>query len=324
MMRIAKKTSGAMGIIFTVVILAVAFVPMQTEAANNPYAQWISVFDPVYYNANNAAAAAYANGNVDLLWQYFVNVGITKGDQASAEFNVFIYAKNYPELVQAFGGNIIQYYIHYATTGKAAGMNARTLNGTSQQPVNPNVVAVYSGNGSKVISSVAVPDGIYKVVLKHDGSRNFIVVPYDAYGNRQSSLANEIGNYSGTAILTDNIYGGLIDVKADGNWTISIEKIPVGGSSNMIGNGDAVSPWFNLTAGALVVTTTYTGNRNFIVVVYDETGKRCTSVANEIGSYSGQTVFNKGNATTKYCISVVASGPWSVNFGLTNAVTNVE
>ncbi len=129
MKRKTKRITRGIGIILAVWILAGAVFPaMRTEAADNPYAQWISVFDPAYYNVNNAEAAAYANGDINRLWQYFVYVGIPKGEQASAEFNVFIYAKNYPALVQAFGGNMIRYYIHYVTTGKGEGRNARTLN----------------------------------------------------------------------------------------------------------------------------------------------------------------------------------------------------
>jgi len=127
-----KKMAKHVGIALTVILLLSVIPEIESRADNNPYSAWISIFDPVYYSSNNAAAASYANGDITRLWQYFVNVGIPKCDQASAEFNVLIYAKNYPELVQTYGGNIIQYYIHYATVGKQAGMNARTLNSISQ------------------------------------------------------------------------------------------------------------------------------------------------------------------------------------------------
>lgn len=100
--------------------------PIQSNAAD--YSAWSSIFDPTYYATNYADAASYANGNVDLLWQHFVQVGIPSGRQGSAEFNVYIYAQNYPELTTAFGGNMMQYYIHYAQAGKAEGRNAAYLN----------------------------------------------------------------------------------------------------------------------------------------------------------------------------------------------------
>lgn len=127
-----EKCSNGKKVILTavfnlLVIFAVFFGDfMRADAAD--YSGWAAVFDPAYYMAHNQDAATYAAGNVDRLWAYFNKVGIPKGDQASEEFNVYIYAKNYPELVTAYGQNMVQYYIHYATKGKAAGLNARTLN----------------------------------------------------------------------------------------------------------------------------------------------------------------------------------------------------
>lgn len=109
----------------TALIISLLFaVRINVNAAD--YSGWISIFDPAYYQANCQEAAAYANGNIDRLWDYFVNIGIPRGDQASAEFNVFIYADNYPSLKSQFGGDMIQYYLHYAGQGKKLGLNAVT------------------------------------------------------------------------------------------------------------------------------------------------------------------------------------------------------
>lgn len=114
---------------FLLSIICIAFInaifTIDVNAAD--YSGWMSVFDPQYYMSHNADAAAYANGNVDKLWEYFINKGIPKGDQASDEFNVYIYAKNYPDLYKAYGGQFMKYYVHYAQQGKAQGLNAKTL-----------------------------------------------------------------------------------------------------------------------------------------------------------------------------------------------------
>lgn len=180
---------------------------------------------------------------------------------------------------------------------------------------------VFSGSGDKVISDIEVPQGIYKVVMSNRGSSNFIVHAYQSNGNRLSSLANEIGNYDGSIFLADNIDGGILEVKSSGKWTISFETIPGGGTSNISGKGDWVSPWFTLKKGALVVTLSNKGNSNFIVHIYDEYGNRYYSLANEIGDYSGSTVFNEGRSGVKYCIEVVSSGSWTVDFGLGDSLT---
>lgn len=134
-MKQKNETKKIVISLMVAILVSVFCLSNDVKAADNPYIAWISVFDPTYYISHNPQAAAYANGDIDRLWQYFTQVGIPKGEQASEEFNVFIYAKNYPELLNKFGGNMIQYYVHYAQTGKAAGLNGKTLN-TSASNIN--------------------------------------------------------------------------------------------------------------------------------------------------------------------------------------------
>ncbi len=110
---------------FTVITM---IKPIEANAAD--YSAWSSIFDPTYYASHYKDAKDYANGNVDLLWQHFIQVGIPNARQASAEFNVSIYIQNYPELQQMYGGDLMQYYTHYVQVGKAEGRNARCLNAT--------------------------------------------------------------------------------------------------------------------------------------------------------------------------------------------------
>lgn len=128
-----KKLGNVFGIriMQTMLMASLFFVILGTKAkAAGDYSAWISVFDPAYYLAHDSQAATYAAGDLDRLWNYFVNVGIPNGVQASEEFNIFVYAQNYPELINSYGSDFIQYYIHYATVGKAANLNAKTLNAT--------------------------------------------------------------------------------------------------------------------------------------------------------------------------------------------------
>lgn len=182
----------------------------------------------------------------------------------------------------------------------------------------------FSGKGAKVISGVSIPYNICKVVLHHDGKSNFVIVPYDKSGDRKSSLVNEIGNYSGAVICANRIDEGMLEVKADGNWSISFEPIEQGGTSNITGSGSWVSPFFTLKKGMQIVSLSNEGKGNFIVTVYDETGKRYSSLANEIGDYTGEAVFNGGVDGRKYCISVMSRGKWSVDFGLTDKITTLS
>lgn len=181
---------------------------------------------------------------------------------------------------------------------------------------------VFSGTGDYVFSNIDVPQNVYKVSMTYSGDRNFIVVAYTKTGKRISSLANEIGSYEGSVFLSDDIDGGKLEIKSSGSWTITFDAIPEGGTSNLSGSGDWVSPWFYLEEGALTVSLDYRGDSNFIVILYDEYGKRYSSLANEIGSYSGSTVFNRGKKDVKYCIEVKSSGSWTVDFGLGDKQTS--
>lgn len=130
-------------------------------------------------------------------------------------------------------------------------------------------------------------------------------------------------NYSGSVIYSDSLTDGYIKVESSGQWTITISKDFGTGTSNLTGTGDCVSPFFTLKDGALVVDLLNTGDSNFIVRVYNENGKRCSYLANEIGYYSGQELFNSGKNGMRYCIEVVSDGTWSINFGLDETVTTV-
>lgn len=130
-----KKIEKIVSLVLTLSIFLAIFITNANDVKAADYSAWSAIYDGAYYYSHYADAKAYAGTNSDKLWQYFVQVGIPRGDQACAEFNVFIYAKNYPDLVKAFGGNYMSYYLHYAKVGKAEGRNAKTL--LNQQPAKP-------------------------------------------------------------------------------------------------------------------------------------------------------------------------------------------
>lgn len=133
-----KQMTKILSVMFAfIMIMSVIVIDTDNVSAKaSDYAVWSSIFNADYYYNNCADARSYAGKNVDKLWQFFVKVGIPRGDQASEEFNVFIYAKNYPELYKAYGGNMINYYLHYAQAGKAEGRNAKTLLTATNTTVN--------------------------------------------------------------------------------------------------------------------------------------------------------------------------------------------
>jgi len=183
---------------------------------------------------------------------------------------------------------------------------------------------VFSGNGDTIIRDVNIPAGLHIVHSKYVGESNFIAVPYNGDGDRCSTWVNEIGSYEGTCIFEDELVNGFLEITASGDWEITVSNMNMEGTSNLAGFGNCVSPFFELDSGVLIVESHYVGESNFIVTLYDEYGNRCEGLVNEIGTYDGETIFNEGQPGIRYCIQVISEGPWSVDFGLVDAVTEVS
>jgi hypothetical protein len=65
--------------------------------------------------------------------------------------------------------------------------------------------------------------GLVRFNMSHDGEYNFIIWLMDGNGNLVDLLVNETGSFSGSKALKIRKKGVyLLDVKADGNWSASI------------------------------------------------------------------------------------------------------
>ena len=186
---------------------------------------------------------------------------------------------------------------------------------------------VYSGTGDKVITGIDLPAGSFSITLKHSGSRNFITKFY--YGDEEydyQSLTNVIGNYSGTRALYEHggaeVVDGMLQVRADGAWTVTINKITSSCTTNIEGFGTIVTGLFSVESGRHAITLTHDGTSNFIVKIFEENGGRYDyeSLTNEIGSYSGQKVVTLESGRNYY-IEIRADGNWTIDFGLGDEVT---
>lgn len=188
----------------------------------------------------------------------------------------------------------------------------------------------FQGHGDKVISGVNIPSGSFMVNLKHTGSRNFITRLY--YGEEEYDyqlLSNEIGNYNGQCALTENsgleIKDGILEVIADGDWTIEFTRVTGTCTLNVHGKGDKVTGLINATQSRYVVKLSHDGQRNFIVKVHLYNGKwyDYELIANEIGKYNGETIIalDKGK---QYYIEVMADGNWTIDFGVGDPITTYK
>lgn len=84
----------------------------------------------------------------------------------------------------------------------------------------------FQGRSKQATQLFKLNEGEYEINMNHaNGDSNFQVYLLDSQGNNIASLANEIGEYSGTAPLTllnTGLY--LFQVVADGDWTLTINE----------------------------------------------------------------------------------------------------
>jgi hypothetical protein len=99
----------------------------------------------------------------------------------------------------------------------------------SANPVQPTKAAppiTLKGSGQTATEKFKLIPGLTTFKLTHDGTSNFIVSLLDASGNDDfGSLVNTIGSFNGSTALQITKAGDyLLDIKADGNWTATIQQ----------------------------------------------------------------------------------------------------
>lgn len=162
------------------------------------------------------------------------------------------------------------------------------------------------GSGQSAPAAFYLPATDSVLTFTHSGSRNFIVQAYVGSA-RPDLLVNTIGGYSGSRPLSA-AEPVMLDIQADGPWTVQIDPIAGGGAVAFSGAGDSVSGWFD-SPGRATIDVSHDGARNFIVSAHC-TGGRPTLVQNEIGAASGSRVVNFPSGSCYW--NVRADGNWSL------------
>jgi hypothetical protein len=118
------------------------------------------------------------------------------------------------------------------------------------------------------------------------------------------------------------VTNGMLQIKAKGDWTVTIKRVTETSTRNLKGQGTMVTGLFKVTGGRNVIRLTHDGSHNFIVKVYQENGGRYDYelLVNEIGAYSGEKIVNLKSGIN-YFVEIRADGNWTVDFGYGDAVT---
>jgi len=195
-----------------------------------------------------------------------------------------------------------------AFVGPTASVPPVTTPPPSTTPVQFAPITI-SGRGNSVTNVIKIPADYTIANLKHDGRSNFYIWVYDGSHELISLLVNTIGVYSGSSLLDVSRTNRdiILEVTADGNWTIEIVPFKAADTAAFSGSGDMVSGLFRAPASGTWIFT-HDGRRNFIVWVYTSSGMRLA--ANEIGTYNGEKIINFGNDVAFW--TVEADGNWTI------------
>lgn len=95
-----------------------------------------------------------------------------------------------------------------------------------EEPVAEFKPVALKGNGDDATNDVEFAEaGNYRVAITHKGKSNLVVYARGSEPGTDIQLLNEIGEYSGSKILSVEVPGKyIVDVQADGAWTLKITK----------------------------------------------------------------------------------------------------
>lgn len=115
-----NKFCSLLSYLMAITLVLTGSLPMQAQASGRK--DYSAVFDADYYYSEYAdLRSAIANDSKALL-QHFVSFGMQEGRRGNAEFDVYAYMENNPDLVQVFGtDDLASYYLHYISYGKKEG-----------------------------------------------------------------------------------------------------------------------------------------------------------------------------------------------------------
>ena len=190
------------------------------------------------------------------------------------------------------------------TTGPTSTPAPTNTPASTSTPVPPPEPVILSGSGQQATEEFYLPSTIAVANFTHNGSSNFVVMAYVDDG--EELLVNEIGSYRGSRPLVSS-GPVMLDIDADGAWTVKIVPLGVAASASFNGKGDAVSGIFDPPSrGAWEIS--HDGQSNFVVLCHCVGGSDL--VQNEIGAVSGSSVitFDKGPCFWE----VEADGNWSL------------
>ena len=174
-----------------------------------------------------------------------------------------------------------------------------------------------SGTGQQASEMFYLDKGLVIFEMTHDGDGYFGVWLFDDEGKRIDLLVNEGGEFDGSkavGISESGIY--LLDISANGNWTITIEQPrpstapPVPKTLN--GTGQQASEMFYLDKGLVIFEMTHDGDGYFRIWLLDDEGDLIDLLVSEGGEFDGSKAVGINKAGI-YLLDISADGNWEIS-----------
>jgi hypothetical protein len=186
-----------------------------------------------------------------------------------------------------------------ANAGQSPATSSVAISGVSSKAPK-NSSQTFSGTGDDVIDVLPISESVL-IAVTHDGDSYFSVKSKTADDDYLDLVVSHIGPYSGTRLqeLGSSYSGkkvlGLLDVSAEGNWTIEIKPLSKAtswnGKKTLTGTGDAVIKVPAGTKAGNKLVMTHAGENYFSVKTYTSKGKYDSLKVTTVGTYSGKKTF---------------------------------
>jgi hypothetical protein len=171
--------------------------------------------------------------------------------------------------------------------------------------------------GQEATSKFSLEKGLSIFRMTHDGDSNFAIWLLDDEGDQIDLLVNEIGEFDGSkAVGIKNQGDYILDISADGSWTITIEQ-PRPSSAPSVpktlkGKAQQASEVFYLDKGLARFEMSHDGDSNFAVWLLDDEGDQIDLLVNEIGEFDGSKAVSISNGGI-YLLDITADGNWEIS-----------
>jgi hypothetical protein len=173
------------------------------------------------------------------------------------------------------------------------------------------------GKGRQASEIFLLEPGLSVFAIHHEGDSNVIVRLLDREGKSVDTLFNQIGEFEGERgfpIAESGEY--LLDVAADGKWTIEIRQPrPTQGQlipRTLDGQGYSVTEFVQLDKGLHVFKMNHKGHDRFTVNLIDRDGHRVESLVNELGKFEGSKPISIDKPGV-YFLNIAGDGNWTID-----------